>query len=142
MGGGAGATVAVLEAQKRKEEKEQDAYAGEKARIKEIRRKEKQEQKDHDMAEQLAKERDEVAEQEQAKKDAAAAAAAGSSSSTTAAYYVTVPQGVFTGMQFKVDVNGKQYTVTCPQNASPGQKNQNALPSAKPSSTSSSQTNT
>jgi len=83
------------------------------------------------MAEQLAKERDEVATQEQAKKDAAAAAA-GSSGSTTAAYYVTVPQGVFTGMQFKVDVNGKQYTVTCPQNASPGQKIKIELPTGVP----------
>ena len=55
-----------------------------------------------------------------------------SSSTTTAAYYVTVPQGVFAGMQFKVDVNGKQYTVTCPQNASPGQKIKIELPTGVP----------
>jgi hypothetical protein len=78
--------------------------------------------KDREMAERVAKE--EVAKHEQAKKDAAAAAG----SSSTAAYHVTVPAGVFTGMQFKVDVNGTQYTVTCPQNARPGQKIKIELP--------------
>merc|ERR1711957_90515 len=109
----------------------------EEIRILKERAQEKAELKTKLQAELLAEEGVEMqlqalALEREEEKDNAKKAAAGSSSTTTAAYYVTVPQGVFTGMQFKVDVNGKQYTVTCPQNASPGQKIKIELPTGVP----------
>jgi E3 ubiquitin-protein ligase NEDD4 len=48
--------------------------------------------------------------------------AARESGGTAQSFLVTIPSGVYPGMQFTVNVNGQRFMVTCPNNAGPDMK--------------------
>lgn len=48
--------------------------------------------------------------------------AASESGGTAQTFLVTIPENVYAGMQFTVNVNGQRFMVTCPSNAGPNMK--------------------